>query len=278
VGVWLGGLVMLVAVLLPRRDLSSLQVALPRWSRVAAGCLGVIVLTGTFQAWRQVGTLGALRATDYGRLLIVKVVLVAGMVVLASFSRDLVLHLVPWSRLRPGRAVPVVAGGADDLPPGEDHEADQARTLRVLGRSVWVEIAAGIAVLVVTALLVNAPPARSAAATGANPNVVESTLKSSTLWVDVIVTPGKQGSNDLHISVLKPSGKFATVQDLKVTLDQPDRKIPPIAVPLSSLGSGHYLASGFTIPLAGTWRVTARALLSQFDERTLTATFDLAGS
>jgi copper transport protein len=277
VSVWLGGLVLLVAVLLPGREVARLRDTLPRWSRLAAGCLAVIVATGTFQAWRQVGTLGALRSTDYGRLLIVKVMLFAGMVVLASFSRDIVLHLFSGARLRPRRAVPVVAGGADDFAPGADTDGSgEARTLRALRRSVWVEVAVGAAVLAVTALLVNAPPARSDAATGATPNLVETTLKSSGVWVDIVFTPGKTGANDLHVSVLTPSGKPETVQDLHLTLDLAARKIPPLVVPLTSLGSGHYLASGFTIPLSGTWRVTARPLLSQFDERTLTATVDLA--
>jgi copper transport protein len=277
VSVWLGGLVLVVAVLLPGRDLVRLRDALPRWSRLAAGCLAVIVVSGTFQAWRQVGTLGALRSTDYGRLLIVKVILFAGMVVLASFSREIVLHLFPSTGLGAKRAVPVVAGGADDVVPGDDpHASDEDRTLRVLRRSVWVEIAVGAAVLAVTALLVNAPPARSDAATGTTANLVETTLKSASLWVDVVFTPGKTGANDLHVSVLKPNGKPETVQDLRLTLDLAARKIPPLVVPLSPLGTGHYLASGFTIPLSGTWRVTARPLLSQFDERTLTATVDLA--
>jgi copper transport protein len=277
VSVWLGGLVVLVAVLLPGRDLAGLRDALPRWSRLAAGCLAVIVASGTFQAWRQVGTLGALRSTDYGRLLIVKVILFAGMVVLASFSRDIVLHLFPGTQLGATRRVPVVAGGADDAAPGDDpHASDEDRSLRVLRRSVWVEIAVGAAVLAVTALLVNAPPARSDAATGTTANLVETTLKSSSLWVNVVFTPGKTGANDLHVSVLRPNGKPETVQDLRLTLDLAARKIPPLVVPLSPLGTGHYLASGFTIPLSGTWRVTARPLLSQFDERTLTATVDLA--
>ena len=277
VSVWLGGLVLLVAVLLPGRDVTRLRDALPRWSRLAAGCLAVIVASGTFQAWRQVGTLGALRSTDYGRLLIVKVILFAGMVVLASFSRDIVFHLFPGSRLGVRQAVPVVAGGADDVAPGDDpNGSDEARTLRVLRRSVWVEIAVGAAVLVVTALLVNAPPARSDAATGTTANLVETTLKSPRLWVDVLFTPGTTGANDLHVSVLKPNGKPQSVQDLRLTLDLAARKIPPIVVPLTPLGTGHYLASGFTVPLSGTWRVTARPLLSKFDERTLTATVDLA--
>lgn len=274
-GVWLGGLVLLVAVLLPGRGVAQLRDALPRWSRVAAGCLAVIVASGTFQAWRQVGSLGELRSTDYGRLLIVKVIVFAGMVVLASFSREIVVHLFPASRIGSRRAVPVVAGGADDFAPDGDPATGEARTLRTLRRSVWVEIAAGAAVLAVTALLVNAPPARTDAATGTTANLVETTLRSSGLSVDVLFTPGKTGVNDLHVSVLTSNGKPRTVQNLRLTLDLAARKIPPLVVPLTSLGTGHYLASGFTVPLAGSWRVTARPLLSQFDERTLTATVDL---
>ena len=275
VGVWLGGLVLLGAVLLPGRGVAQLREALPRWSRVATACLAVIVATGTFQAWRQVGSLGELRSTDYGRLLIVKVIVFAGMVVLASFSREIVVHLFPASRFGSRRAVPIVAGGADDSANGEPGAAQEARTLRTLRRSVWVEIAAGGAVLAVTALLVNAPPSRSDAASGRTANLVETTLRSSGLSVDVLFTPGRAGANDLHVSVLTSSGKPKTVQDLRLTLDLAARKIPPLVVPLTPLGTGHYLASGFTIPLSGSWRVTARPLLSQFDERTLTATVDL---
>lgn len=278
VSVWLGGLVVLASVLLASRDLGVLGRVLPRWSRVAACCLGLIVATGVFQSWRQVGTLDALRSTDYGRLLIVKVVLFAGMVVLASFSRDLVFHLFPGARRSPTRVVPVVAGGADNFGPDGDPPVPEARTLRALRRAVAVEVAVGVAVLAVTALLVNAPPARSEAATGAQPNLVEATMKSSHLWVDVILTPGRSGVNDLHVSVLNPSGIPQIVQDLRLTLDLPERRIPPIAVPLSYLGSGHYLATGFTVPIPGTWRLTARPLLSQFDERTLTTTIDLSRS
>ena len=105
----------------------------------AAGCLAVIVATGTFQAWRQVGTLGTLRSTDYGRLLIVKVILFAGMVVLASFSREIVVHLFPGPRLGSRRAVPVVAGGADDFVSGIDPATQRTvgRCGRCDGRCGW---------------------------------------------------------------------------------------------------------------------------------------------
>jgi copper transport protein len=46
-----------------------------------------LVATGTYQAWRQVGSWSALTGTRYGQLLLVKVALVLAMVALARFSR-----------------------------------------------------------------------------------------------------------------------------------------------------------------------------------------------
>ncbi|MGC5412649.1 CopD family protein, partial [Streptomyces sp. DT225] len=47
----------------------------------------VLVATGVYQTWRQVGTWSALNATGYGQLLLVKVGLVAVLVGIASMSR-----------------------------------------------------------------------------------------------------------------------------------------------------------------------------------------------
>ena len=40
-------------------------------------------------------------------------------------------------------------------------------------------------------------------------------------------------------------------------------------------GPGHYIATGVTVPLAGQWRVTARALLTPIDEATVVGTVDI---
>jgi len=46
-------------------------------------------------------------------------------------------------------------------------------------------------------------------------------------------------------------------------------------VPLRKLGPGHYLSPGFVIPLAGEWRVTAKARLTDVDEVTQTGTIPI---
>ncbi|HWW46028.1 MAG TPA: CopD family protein, partial [Acidimicrobiia bacterium] len=244
-------------------------------------CVGALVVTGTFQAWRQVGSLHALRTTDYGHTLLVKLVLVLVLVILGAMSRQIVGYLFAPAEPTPAEAkVPVVAGGADDDAPAdeadewdaEDWELDEEYELRRLKRSVFLEVVIAVLVISVTALLVDAAPAKVAAAqrgTGAS----EVTLKSSQVWLSIYLTPGvAPGANDVHVSALLPSGAPLNVENLTTTIDFPSRHIPPLEIPLRHLGAGHYLSPGFTIPFSGNWRITAGAQLSEFNEVTLVGT------
>ncbi|WP_030798203.1 copper resistance CopC/CopD family protein [Streptomyces sp. NRRL S-337] len=85
VATWLGGLAALVVSLYWGPPIE--RTAVRRFSRIAFGSVLVLVATGLYQSWRQVGTWTALTGTTYGRLLLLKVGLVAVLVGLAWFSR-----------------------------------------------------------------------------------------------------------------------------------------------------------------------------------------------
>lgn len=97
VALWLGGLTMLVAVVLRRSGKSAGRKermataesvrAVERFSPIALGCVGVILLTGTYQAWRNVGTWGALFDTTYGRLLLIKIGAMCVLIALGYVAR-----------------------------------------------------------------------------------------------------------------------------------------------------------------------------------------------
>ncbi len=276
---WLGGLVVLAVVGLARSAALGVRDALEPFSRMALGCVLALVATGAFQTWRQVGSLDALRTTDFGRILVVKLVLVALVVVFAAFSREIVLRLLP-PRER-GHGLPVVAGGADDdaaaadQDDGEEFVLDEAYELRQLRRSVWSEIVTAGLILAATALLVNAPPAKTASASSAEGGVAAVTLEADQVSVDVTVTPGGQGANDVHVDVANAQGAPTDVDELSVTFALPDKDISPIDVPLRRLSPGHYYSPGFQIPLSGEWKVTAKPLLSEFEQPTLRGTIDI---
>ncbi|MDA0180467.1 copper resistance protein CopC/CopD [Solirubrobacter phytolaccae] len=79
-GLWLGGLVALLARDTPRPVLA-------RFSPLALGCFAVLGVTGVYLAWRQSGTPAALPATGFGRLLLVKTGLVLVIVAFAALTR-----------------------------------------------------------------------------------------------------------------------------------------------------------------------------------------------
>ncbi len=141
---WLGGLVGLaltIPLLRGRSDASALVVS--RFSTSAAAILTALVVTGGLLAWRIVGSWGAVLTSGYGRLLLVKMTLVGVAVAIAGYNR---YGLVPRIRA--------------------SVRSDEARAAaRALVRTVACEVTALVAVLLVTAFLVQQrPPGERAAA------------------------------------------------------------------------------------------------------------------
>ncbi|WP_221348833.1 copper resistance CopC/CopD family protein [Streptomyces beigongshangae] len=85
VAVWLGGLSTLLVLLYRTPSLDPSAVS--RFSRLAFGSVVVLVVTGIYQSWRQVGSWSALTGTWYGQLLMIKIGLVVVLVGVAWFSR-----------------------------------------------------------------------------------------------------------------------------------------------------------------------------------------------
>ncbi|MFI0964455.1 copper resistance CopC/CopD family protein [Streptomyces sp. NPDC021080] len=84
--VWLGGLAALLTAL--HRPAEPVPAAVvTRFSRLALASVAVLAVTGVYQSWRGLGSWSALTSTSYGRLLAVKVVLVALLLAGAAVSR-----------------------------------------------------------------------------------------------------------------------------------------------------------------------------------------------
>jgi copper transport protein len=255
VSLWLGGLALLTLAVLPRRVPGELAQIIPRFSRMAFAAVVAILVTGSFQGWRQVRSAAALTETTYGRLLIIKVLLFALLVALAGLSRRLVQarYRVPAARLSFGP-------GAATADPDEE-------TVAGLRRTVGAETVIAVVVLAVTALLVNAQPARSALA---KPFSAE--MRSDLVLVDVTVDPAKAGPAALHFYTLSPTGGQQEVQDLTATLTLPSQEVGPLTIPVQRAGPGHFSAYNFNIPLRGSWKLEVKALLSEIDEATVNTT------
>jgi copper transport protein len=286
VSLWLGGLVVLVAVVLRPKHVDELRAVVPRFSRLALTAVGVIVVTGSFQAWRQLGSISDLRDTDYGKLLAAKLIAVGALIITAAFSREIVNRRFLAPRPAPRPRVPVTAGGPP-LPPDEDDggggggdgddvdesevDAWEARNLR---RHVGLEVVFAIVILSITSLLVNAAPAVSVNESGAS----GVTLRTDDVRLDVTATPGRPGRNELHFTLftsagaplaLAPVGGLEEVGEFTVTASLPDRDIAAIPIPVRRVSPSHYIASGVDLPIPGDWTLTVRALRSETDQVTM---------
>lgn len=87
VSLWIGGLVMLLFVVVPRRRVEELLVVLPRFSALATGAIAFLTMGGVILAVDLVGTAGALPSTGYGRVLLAKVGVVVALLLVAAASR-----------------------------------------------------------------------------------------------------------------------------------------------------------------------------------------------
>jgi copper resistance protein D len=117
-------------------SLAAARTMTVRFSALGVVSVGTLLATGTINTWYLAGSIPALTETDYGRLLLLKIALFLGMVAIAAVNR---LRLTP-------RLVASATEGA-----GRD-------ALRQLRRNAVVEIAAGVSILAIVAVLGVTPP------------------------------------------------------------------------------------------------------------------------
>jgi putative copper export protein/mono/diheme cytochrome c family protein len=102
---WIGGLGGLAWVLCRRISSwqeATLVIPVYRFARLAGVCLLAVVLTGSYNAWAQLGTVARLWTTAYGRVLLVKLLVVMALVWLGAVNRYVVLPRLSHSRANRG--------------------------------------------------------------------------------------------------------------------------------------------------------------------------------
>ena len=129
--VWLGGLVMLAVVLLPRRQWDESRLIVPNFSALAERAVALMAVAGVALFFLLGPGWSGLAASGWGQVLFTKLVLVALILAVASKARSFThRHLIR-----------MVGGGA--------------ASLRPLAATVMAELALAMGVLTATALLVS---------------------------------------------------------------------------------------------------------------------------
>ncbi|MEV2240682.1 copper resistance protein CopC [Micromonospora sp. NPDC049891] len=257
-GVWLGGLVALPWALTRSADLGADAAArtVSAFSRTAAVLVGLLGAAGLLLAWRILRSWEALWATSYGVALLTKVGLTVVVLVVAAHNR---FRLVPR----------VLAAGRD---------GGSAVAWRLLRRTVRVEAALLVGVVVATGFLVTQSPVveaapRPVAEAGGGPFVVEAPLGPGRAVARF--TPGEVGVNSMELELVDAAGQpVVPVADPKLTVLLPAVDIGPLERTLARTGPGRYEAV-VDLPLAGSWVVQASVRTSKYESPIARFTVDV---
>ena len=200
--------------------------AVLRFATLAMASVLALVATGTLNSLRHLTAIEQLWQTRYGLTLVIKITIVAVALAVAAVSR--------W----------------------------RLRQLRVPLRSVRIEAALTMAILVVTTLLsLTAPPlhehgptshAGHGAGSAAANDAVQMSLKDQGEAL-LAISPATTTGSHLHLVLTDPDGRRLPATKVTLKVANPGRDIAPIPVPLS-LRDGAWFAN-YRFPFPGSWKV-----------------------
>jgi copper transport protein len=247
--VWFGGLIGLVISLRRLTERPRIgAVVLGRFSMLAGWLLVAVAVSGSVLGWRILRSWDNLFHTDFGRVLLVKVGVVA-----------LVALIAAWNRYR---LMPSVLA--------DTSFTERGTATSRMQRTVRVEALLIVVVLGLTGFLVDRSPVQDSGAVALPGALDSSTFSGQTgnAKVVAVVKPASVGKNTILLQV----------QDLAGT------PIEPAAVPglsgtsgglsigeqeLKNVDSGTYTAS-VILPRAGTWELQVSVRLSEFENPVVT--------
>jgi copper transport protein len=251
---WGGGLVLLALCLRARRragevDHTASAALVGRFSTLATVTVVLVGVSGAALSWIELGSLDALTGTGYGRLLLVKVGVVAVIAALGAYNH---FRLVP--ALTRGRA--------------------QAALAQLRG-TLRLEVLALALVVALTAVLVVVTPGKAQTEGGVVEEVVPLGDAGS---VQVTVSPAAAGFNQIHLYLFDPEGRPADIaESITVDLSLPAADLGPITRDATRAGPAHFQLDGDDLAVGGTWTIEVHARLDRFTEATGTVDVPVTG-
>jgi copper transport protein len=232
---WLGGLVGLLVLwwsLPAARRVAGLAVCVPRFSNVAFVSVLVLVATGTGAAIFHLPVLSALWQTSYGKVILIKVAILAATMPLAA---------VNLLRNKPGLAEPARAEGA-------------ARLLRRLVRSEALLVAGAVFAAALLSSLAPPPPAfaqQSSAIARVGPGRVAATVKRLGYTLEVLVDPNRAAAPNAFALKVTRNGQPVRHADITLAFAMLDMEMPQQEYRLAEKAPGVYVRQAPALVMVG---------------------------
>ena len=215
ISTWVGALLVLAFI---SRG-SDVENEAKRFSQMATWSMPIVVVTGVVQGLHLMGGISTITQSNFGKLLLLKTLLVACVVLLGSKAR---------SQLQ--------LGGISSI----------SKIIR------W-ESTVVVLVLAVTSLMVAQSP------TSTEPTAVSfsATKVQNGIVAELTVVPAVVGTAEVHVILTPPGGSLTPAKSTTVQFDLPSRNIPPIPVTMTEIGPNHWIGI-VQFPFSGAWNMNTR--------------------
>jgi copper resistance protein D len=230
-GAWLGGLPALAILLAQAGSHPAWRAsAVRRFGTLGVICVAALVASGLFNAWSLLSGPRDVLATDYGRLLLAKLALVAAMLAVAAVNR---FHLTP--------------------------RAAEPAAQRSLQRNSLAEAGLGLGVLLlVGALGTLEPTAHSHVHTPSAEIPAEAAMvhiHDVGVMADVAIIPGRAGPATVTIRISRDDSMAFAAKEVSLTLDPPAPRTTLIKRAAIRKPDGTWQVERIDIEQAGVWTV-----------------------
>lgn len=229
---WLGALPAFAILLVQARDKRALRALTPaatqRFSWLGIVCVGALLASGVINSWNLLGHVRDLIATDYGRLVSLKIALFLAMIGVATVNK---YHLTPQ----------LPAPGA----------------LRALQRNSQIEIVLGLFVLLsVGALGTMVPTAHVHAPLVAIPqDAAFIHIHDADAMADVTIEPGHAGRAKVTVHVMREDSSELAVDSVSVMLHPPKDGGNPVVRLAKRMADANWQTDDLDLAQPGIWTV-----------------------
>ena len=245
---WLGGLVGLVMVLSVRTPETVRATAgiIGRFSRMAFWSVIALTLAGlTLTITGSGASLNSILTTTWGQLVLAKISLTLIVVLIAAWNRR---TLVP------------------SLTSPTENTGELAVRWATLLRTIRAEAVLLVAVVALTAIVVNVPPARTAVV--AKADRVDITQRVDTGNVQLSVDPAIVGPNTVAVRYTDGTGQPINVANsMSIEFSQPSAGLEPITRQVPASEPGVFVIQGNELSIPGTWTITIAVRTGDFTEQ-----------
>ena len=215
ISTWVGALLALAVV---SKD-NNVENEAKRFSQMATWSMPVVVVTGVVQGLHLLGGISTITQTNFGKLLLLKTLLVGAVVVFGSKAR---------AKL-------------------------QMNGFSSITKIIRWESTLVVLVLAVTSLMV----AQSPNAKPTTPISYSATKVQNNIVAELSVVPAVVGTAEVHVILTPPGGSLTPAKSVTVQFDLPSRNIPAIPVSMTEIGPNHWIGI-VQFPFSGAWNMNTR--------------------